>query len=134
MNIPLNHKEIEAIKRDILSSFHCALPGIVESYDPENQSVDIRPAAWPKAGGIKIPLPLLKDVPVFIPHTGTEPAFTVSPGDACLLVFADCPTDPWMTGDDTAPVPDRQHDLSDAFAFIGFQRKSTPTSPGGDDS
>ena len=130
MNDFLRHEEIEAIKKDILSSFHCALPGIVESFDAENQAADIRPAAWPKAGGIKIPLPLLKDVPVFIPRTGTEPAWTVSPGDACLLVFADYPTDAWLEDDDTAPVPDRQHDLSDAFAFIGFQRKTK----GGDDS
>ena len=130
MNDFLRHEEIEAIKKDILSSFHCALPGIVESFDAENQAADIRPAAWPKAGGIKIPLPLLKDVPVFIPHTGTEPAWTVSPGDACLLVFADYPIDPWLEDDATAPVPDRQHDLSDAFAFIGFQRKTK----GGDDS
>ena len=130
MNAPLTNNEIEAIKKDILSSFHCALPGIVESYDAENRAADIRPAAWQKTGGIKIPLPLLKDVPVFIPHTGTEPAWTVSPGDACLLVFADYPIDPWLEDDDTVPVPDRRHDLSDAFAFIGFQRKTK----GGDDS
>ena len=123
MNMPLNQNEIEAIKKDILSSFHCALPGIVESFDPENQAADIRPVAWHRPGGIKIPLPLLKDVPVFIPHTGTEPAWTVSPGDACLLIFADSPIDPWLEDDDTAPVPDRQHDLSDAFAFIGWRRR-----------
>ena len=134
MNIPLSPKEIEAIRKDLLSAFHCALPGTVEAFDPENQTADIRPSAWHRHGGIKIPLPLLKDVPVFIPHTGTEPAWTVSPGDACLLVFADYPTDPWLTGDDTAPVPDRQHDLSDAFAFVGFRQIPDPTPAGGENS
>ena len=134
MNIPLTHREIEAIRKDLLSSFHCALPGIVEAFDPENQAADIRPTAWSGPGRIKIPLPLLKDVPVFIPHTGTEPAWTVSPGDACLLIFADLPIDPWLEGDDTAPVPDRQHDLSDAFAFVGFRRNPDPPPNGGDDS
>ena len=134
MNLSLRHEEIEAIRQDILSSFHCALPGVVESFDAENQAADIRPVAWPGHGRIKIPLPLLKDVPVFIPRTGTEPAWTVSPGDACLLIFADLPIDPWLEDDDNAPVPDRQHDLSDAFAFVGFRRNPDPMPDGGDDS
>ena len=115
----LTRREIEAVKEDILSSFHCALPGIVEAFRPETRTADIRPAV---RGRHKEELPLLQDVPVFLPAPAMgEIPWTVSPGDGCLVVFADLPVDPWLEGDDTAPVPDRRHDLSDAVAFIGFR-------------
>ena len=47
--------------------------------------------------------------------------FEVSPGDACLLVFADLDTEAWLSGGD-APASGRRHSLSDAFAFVGFRR------------
>ena len=40
----LTRREIEAVKEDILSAFHCALPGIVEVFRPETRTADIRPA------------------------------------------------------------------------------------------
>ena len=129
MNI--SHEEIEALKLDLFSSLRGALPGTVEAYDPETQAADIRPAAQPKSqrGGTEAkPLPLLKDVPVFLPR-GLESQCTVSPGDACLVIFSDYPLDAWLTGDDTAATPDRRHDLSDAVAFIGFK---VPIAQGGD--
>ena len=114
----LTRKEIKALKEDILSSLHCALPGIVEAYNAQSQTADIRPAVRTRRG---TGLPLLQDVPVFLPPTtnGTAP-WTISPGDGALVVFSDLPIDPWLAGDDAAPVPDRKHDLSDAFAFVGF--------------
>ena len=117
----LTPKQIKAMKEDILSSLHCALPGIVESYNAETHTADIRPAVRIRQG---TELPLLQGVPVFLPQTaeGTAP-WTVSPGDGCLVIFSDLPIDPWLAGDDTAPVPDRKHDLSDAFAFIGFHTR-----------
>ena len=129
MNI--SREEIEALKLDLFSSLRCALPGTVEAWDPETQTADIRPAARPqnrRNGSEAKPLPVLKDVPVFLPR-GLESQCTVSPGDACLVIFSDYPLDAWLTGDDIAPVPDRRHDLSDAVAFIGFR---IPKTNGGD--
>ena len=126
----LTRREIEAVKEDILSSFHCALPGIVEAFRPETRTADIRPAV---RGRHKEELPLLQDVPVFLPAPAMgEIPWTVSPGDGCLVVFADLPVDPWLEGDETAPVPDRMHDLSDAFAFVGFLAKANTGDNGGD--
>ena len=107
MNASLTPREILALKREILSSLHCALPGVVEAYDPETGTADIRPAGA---------YPLLSGVPVFMPLP-----FEVSPGDACLLVFADLDTEAWLSGGD-APASGRRHSLSDAFAFVGFRR------------
>ena len=45
------------------------------------------------------------------------------------MIFSDYPLDAWLTGDETAPTPDRRHDLSDAVALVGFKTK---TSTGGE--
>ena len=66
----LTRREIEAVKEDILSSFHCALPGIVEAFRPETRTADIRPAV---RGRHKEALPLLQDVPVFLPAPANLP-------------------------------------------------------------
>ena len=64
-----------------------------------------------------VPLPLLRDVPVFMPVS-----FEVNPGDACLVIFADCDIDAWFeSGDTEVPESNRMHSLSDGFAFVGFK-------------
>ena len=114
MDYGLSPQEIMALKREIFSSLHCAMPGIVESYDAQEQTASVRPAL--KRQGMA--LPVIRDVPVFMPVP-----FTVNPGDACLLVFADFDIDAWLaSGETEEPVSGRQHSLSDAFAFVGFKR------------
>ena len=44
MNEENRHEELQALKRDILSSLHCALPGTVVSFDAESQTAVIQPA------------------------------------------------------------------------------------------
>jgi len=152
----LSPQDIAALKKEILSSLHCALPGIVESFDPEAGTAVIRPAvklhrsdqhviprfgtpgerasgsfsvengqqprvAEGEAGGSPrssdVPLPLLRNVPVYLPEDRE-----ISPGEFALVIFADCDIDAWFeTGEVSVPVSSRQHDLSDAFAFVGFR-------------
>ena len=101
--------EIRALKKEILSSLHCALPGIVEFFDDSSGTASVRLAL---SG-----MPVLQDVPVFVCNE-------VSVGDACLVVFADCDVDAWFDGNDSAdPASVRMHSLSDAFAFVGFRRR-----------
>ena len=105
-------EEIAALKNGIFSSLHCALPGTVESFDPERGTAAVRPMA----ASLSLPLPLLYDVPVYLP----EPR-EISPGAGCLLIFADRDIDAWLEGrDETGPASGRLHSLSDAFAFVGF--------------
>ena len=90
-------EELQALKQDIFESLHCALPGTVVSFDAETQTAVIRPAvvreverqgrfSRSRDGTARsrpfVPLPLLRDVPVFMPVP-----FEVNPGDACLVVF-----------------------------------------------
>ncbi len=112
MNESLTPAEVMALKKEILSSLHCALPGIVESFDGESGTACIRLALQG--------MPVLQDVPVF---AGNE----VNAGDACLVIFADCDVDRWLDGEEGAPVSGRMHSLSDAFAFVGFRRREAGT-------
>ena len=129
------YEELQALKQNILSSLHCALPGTVVSYDAETQTAVIQPAVKRRAeqrdGFARsvsgrnyrtvpdVPLPLLRDVPVFMPGS-----FEVNPGDACLVIFADCDIDAWFeSGDTEVPESNRMHSLSDGFAFVGFRTR-----------
>jgi hypothetical protein len=105
--------DITALKQDVFSSLHCALPGVVESFDADSQTAAIRPGARG--------MPLLRDVPVFMPVS-----FEITAGNPCLVIFADCDIDAWFEGGDPAdPVSGRMHSLSDAFAFVGFRRRES---------
>ncbi len=112
-NTYLSPEERDALKQEIFSSLHCALPGNVVSLDAERQTAEIQPAV--KLGSMTFPV--LTDVPVFMPVP-----FDVHPGDACLVVFADIDIDAWFdTGEASEPRSSRKHSLSDGFAFIGFK-------------
>ena len=63
MSCNLTPAEVRALKREISSSLHCALPGIVESFDAASQTACIRPAVRRASAA----LPVLRDVPVFFP-------------------------------------------------------------------
>ena len=122
----LSVEEVQELKREIASSLFCALPGIVESFDAVNQTVCVQPAIKHKgADGEAVTLPLLRDVPVFFPGNKTAGiTWPISQGDECLLIFADSAIDEWFeTGEAEVPVSDRRHDLSDAFAFVGFRSR-----------
>ncbi len=105
----LSPAAVRALKKEIFSSLHCALPGIVDAFDDDSGTASVRLAV---SG-----MPVLSDVPVFACHD-------VSVGDACLVVFADCDADAWLSGEDEAdPASGRIHSLSDAFAFVGWRRQ-----------
>ena len=113
----LSADERDALKQDFFSSLHCALPGTVVSFDAETRTAEIQPAV--KLGSMAYPV--LSDVPVFMPVP-----FDVSPGDACLVVFADINIDAWLaSGEPSFPESPRQHSLSDGFAFVGFRNNQS---------
>ena len=110
--------DVDTLKQDILSSLHVAMPGIVESYDSSAHTATVQPALRRRTrSGTVLTAPLLRQVPVFVP----SPDFTVSPGAHCLLIFADFCIDGWAeSGQPVLPPSPRRHDLSDAFALVGF--------------
>ena len=135
------HVELQALKQEIFESLHCALPGTVVSFDVESQTAVIQPAVkhclveqgdgfFRSRTGTErtvpaVPLPLLRDVPVFMPVP-----FEVNPGDACLVIFADRDIDAWFeSGEAEVPPSGRMHSLSDGFAFVGFRPRVISADP-----
>ena len=126
----MDYEEIKALKDNIFSSIHCALPGKIVSFDAESQTAVIQPAVKRRAEQRDVPLPLLHDVPVFMPVS-----FEITPGDACLVIFADCDIDAWFeSGEAEMPASNRMHSLSDGFAFVGFRPRVIPNEDEGSPS
>ena len=115
--------QIQAAMLDL----HTALPGIIINFDPATRSATVQPAIQrifldEKEQGQPSNLPPCVDVPVHFPcGGGFEMTFPVKKGDHCLLIFAERCIDGWYSSG-TVSEPDdyRQHDLSDAFAIVGF--------------
>ena len=116
----------EAFRSLLASTMHFALPGIVQSFDPSTQTAEILPAIHDRLrDGTVVELPLLRDVPVFFPGGRTSAmTYPVSAGDECLVIFADACIDEWYAGTDPSVSSSRRHDLSDAFAFVGFRSRA----------
>lgn len=107
-------------------SLWCALPGIIESYDPTKGTCSVLPSIQ---GRISNPdgthryekMPLLQDCPVvYMGGGGFVATFPIQAGDECLVIFADrCIDGWWQNGGAQVPPDPRIHDLSDGFAIVG---------------
>lgn len=117
---------MKVLSDTIFSMLRVSLPGIIESYDPIANTCTVQPALKGQTADelgnyTSAPMPLLVDVPVVFPRGGgCSITFPVKAGDECLVVFSDrCIDFWWQSGGVQEPVDPRQHDLSDAFAFVG---------------
>ncbi|HEJ7869716.1 TPA: phage baseplate assembly protein V [Serratia marcescens] len=121
-----------ALTDDIMSNLRVAQPGIIQSFDPGDETRAPTCVVQPAVKGYEsddagekasLSLPLLVDVPVIFPRGGgVTLTFPVKAGDECLLVFSDrCIDFWWQSGGVQEPVDGRMHDLSDAFAIVGLQ-------------
>lgn len=112
---------LDSLRREIFSTLHAAMPGILVSYDADTATASVQPALRRKTpSGRILTAPLLQDVPVFLPSAD----FTPAPGDLCFLIFSDFCIDGWYdTSQPVLPPSPRMHDLSDAVALVGFRPK-----------
>ena len=108
----------------MLLETHTCLPGELKSYNNDLQTAVCRPAVRRLllATGKMVELPPCVDVPVFFP--GGVLTFDIAPNDPVVLAFSERCIDAWWEAGGVQDLKDlRHHDLSDAFAFIGFQPK-----------
>ncbi|WP_312297097.1 Gp138 family membrane-puncturing spike protein [Atlantibacter hermannii] len=121
---------VQAISESLSTQLRVAMPGIIQSFDPDAVTCTVLPAIRgiipTQDGTDPSDLPLLVDVPVMFPRGGgCTMTFPVKPGDECLLVFSDrCIDFWWQNGGVQEAVDPRQHDLSDAFAIVGPQSQA----------
>ena len=112
-------KSIQSSLKDV----HTCLPGIIESFNPENQTVEVQPSiARVLVNGQILPLPKLINVPIIIPRVGSfSVTLPINKGDECLILFSGRSTDNWFkSGGVDRPNDIRMHDLSDGFALVGI--------------
>ena len=102
----------------------CCIPGIIQSYNAENNTVEIQPAIREEVVNEDnsvsyVNLPLLINVPIVFPSTKLGGVrFTLEQGDECLVVFSDLSYDNfWTSGNVQNPIEVRRHDLSDGIAI-----------------
>lgn len=102
-----------------------AMPGIITAVDLSAQTVSVQPAIRgmqtdEKGNATLVNMPLLVDVPICWPRAGGFAlTLPVKVNDECLVVFAArCIDAWWQSGGVQAPLEDRMHDLSDAFAIL----------------
>jgi hypothetical protein len=113
---------LDALRSDL----HTHIPGIIDSYNQSAQTVTVYPAimrVFRDKGPVA--LPKLVDVPVGFPGGGDFAlTFPVKRGDECLLHFSEkCLDSWWKRGGVQPPACYRTHDLSDAFAELGYRSK-----------
>lgn len=116
----------QAIADSVSSQIRVAMPGIIQSFDPDAVTCTVQVALRGVSGNESVELPPLVDVPVIFPRGGgCTLTFPVKAGDECLLIFSDrCIDFWWQAGGVQETVSPRQHDLSDAFAIVGPQSQA----------
>lgn len=116
-------------KRDVEATMNCVQIGIIEAFNAEEQTADIKLALKkitniePDGTRIYAEHPLLLRCPVFVLYGGVGyMTMPIQPGDECIVVFNDREIDNWFTdGGVVAPTSLRTHDFSDAFAIVGIR-------------
>lgn len=127
----------ESLSRATAAGLRVALPGIVKSFNSEQQTVEVDlaiqdriKANMPALPGYNastgdIQIPTLLDVPIVIPRAGGfSLTFPIKPGDECLVIIGDMCINSWWQngasiGQGQIQESLRRHDLSDAFAILG---------------
>ena len=113
----------------------CAMPGVIQSFDPESQTAEVLPAIPMKVNlgdGVKqLQLPVIKNVPMVLPFAqgaGMLLTLPIKPDDECLLIFSDRAIDnfvrsggvqPTVTTENEDTTAPRCHHLSDAIFIPG---------------
>ena len=126
---------LKAMGEQLSSSLRVAVPGIIQSFDPETVTCTVQPAvngSVPDETGAESAegLTLLVDLPVtFQRGGGVTLTFPIKAGDECLVIFSDRCIDFWyQSGGIGDAVDQRQHDTSDAFVIVGPQSQAQKVS------
>ncbi len=107
----------------LMEDIHTCLPGRVEDYDFRTSKATVKPLIQKTyIDGETLILPILKEVPVVFPRTGSSGiTFPVNRGDRVLSFFSERSLDSWYTtGLDAVPGDNRKFDMSDSMCIPGL--------------
>lgn len=123
---------LNGLKKDVFLSFKCHDIAIVQSFDPDDQTIEAT-IAYKKTYLVRnndgtytlqnFEYPILIDVPViFMGNKTLGLTFPVTKGDECLVLYNDRDIDNWFqSGQVNAPSSNRAHSISDGIALIGLR-------------
>ena len=117
-----------------LADVNVCLPGIIESYNRENQTAKVQPALKRKyIDGRVVDLPIINNVPIVFPRSASHHIhFDLKKGDYVSLIFSQRSLDSWKeSGGVDSPNDPRRYNLSDAYGIPGGFPKSEGFSPRG---
>lgn len=126
---------IESHIRPHLNQLYTCTPAIVDSYNPEDCTVNVYPAIYhPDRDGVIMKEPFLEKVPLHFQATRELGiTFPIKKGDTVLLVFGHSDAELWLSEskDYNYPNTRRQHNINDAYAIAGvFRYNSSPVQAG----
>ncbi|MBQ9211073.1 MAG: hypothetical protein IJ153_05695 [Clostridia bacterium] len=118
------------------ADIRCAIPGIIQSYDPDKGTCTVQCAIREKVSvngsEQEMSIPVLPDVPIVMPRT-KDYMLCLYPqkDDECLVIFSDlCIDGWWQSGGEQSQMDNRRHDLSDGFAILApWSQTRKPDSP-----
>lgn len=137
-NNPSMEVQIRELVDRQMSRLNTAMPGVIESFDPETQRCSVTPSIKMKInvdGEQKdVPYPMITNVPLMYPHAGVAGfmmTMPVNPGDHVMLIFSQRAIDNWLefngvqAAEDGCTVP-RHHHITDATAWLVGAPGDTP--------
>lgn len=121
--------QIREIVDRAMSRMNTCIPGIIDSFDPDTQTVTVRPAIKAKANidreQTQIEYPQIVNAPLVFPFAssaGFALTLPVKKNDPCLIFFSQKAIDNWHDLGGVQPAEDgissRHHDLTDAFVTL----------------
>ena len=124
---------LENFKNDLFKSFNSINIGVINSFDKDNQTAEIRLVIKSvvkenQDGSKEIrERPVLLECPCFVLSGGSASIrMPIVKGDHCIVLFNDRDIDNWFTaGDGLSPNTKRTHDLSDGIALVGIRNLQT---------
>lgn len=123
---PSERREQDLKLRQTANNLRVAMPGIIQEFNAEEQTVTVQCAIREKInmdGDLSWQeIPLLLDVPIIFPRAGNYIlTMPIQVGDECLVVFGDSCMDAWwQSGGIQNQIDCRRHDLSDGYAIVGL--------------
>lgn len=126
LNYDLDELVTASIARSKNSLF-TALPARILSYDPATRTCSAQPTIGVDSETVEMTPARIDGVPVhFCSGGGAVMTFPVKQGDTCLLIFSMLPLEDWIDSAGTNITytnGGRTHDVTDAFALVGFGTK-----------
>lgn len=128
---PPLYSTLKSLKKEVFIDINCVKPARIISYDPTKNTASVQIAfaqLMPNERAVQYQ-PLVDCPVITLQGGGIGARFPITPGDECLVFFADRCIDVWYENGAVSPQPPpdtRAHDLSDGFVLVGVNALVKP--------